>query len=97
MSASCRVQIATCVKDHTKYAVKIIKKADGKEALLLQLQSECSTPTSWFVSWSGTTRQLQLGHAAAAASHRFLQQSQTHGVLRTAKMERMLPHEGSRS
>lgn len=36
----CRVQIATCIKDHTQYAVKIIKKEDGKEALLLQLQSE---------------------------------------------------------
>lgn len=43
------------MKDHTKYAVKIIKKADGKEALLLQLQSEYSTPTSWFVSWFGST------------------------------------------
>jgi hypothetical protein len=36
----CRVQIATCIKDGSQYAVKIIKKADGKEALLLQLQSE---------------------------------------------------------
>jgi hypothetical protein len=35
-----RVQIATCLKDHQQYAVKIIKKADSKEGLLLQLQSE---------------------------------------------------------
>jgi hypothetical protein len=35
-----RVQIATSLKDHHKYAVKIIKKADSKEGLLLQLQSE---------------------------------------------------------
>lgn len=34
-----RVQIATSVKDGNKYAVKIIKKQDGKEALLLQLQN----------------------------------------------------------
>lgn len=37
-----RVQIATCIKDGTKYAVKIIKKSEGKEGLLMQLQSESS-------------------------------------------------------
>lgn len=40
VTAGFRVQIATSIKDGTKYAVKIIKKADGKEALLLQLQSK---------------------------------------------------------
>jgi hypothetical protein len=51
LSDVCRVQIATSVKDGTKYAVKIIKKQDGKEALLLQLQSECShLVLSWCLS-----------------------------------------------
>lgn len=35
-----RVQLATSLKDSRKYAVKIIRKDSGKEALLLQLQSE---------------------------------------------------------
>jgi hypothetical protein len=36
-----RVQLAMSLKDGRKYAVKILPKADGKEALVQQLQSEC--------------------------------------------------------
>lgn len=35
-----RVQLAMSLKDGKKYAVKILKKQEGKEALLLQLQSK---------------------------------------------------------
>jgi hypothetical protein len=39
-ASSCRVQVATSLADGKKYAAKIIKKSEGKEALLLQLQSK---------------------------------------------------------
>jgi serine/threonine protein kinase len=35
-----RVQLAMSLKDGRRYAVKILPKADGKEALVQQLQSE---------------------------------------------------------
>lgn len=39
-----RVQLAMSLKDGKKYAVKIIKKNEGKDALLLQLQGESICP-----------------------------------------------------
>jgi serine/threonine protein kinase len=45
-----RVQLAMSLKDGRKYAVKILQKADGKEALLQQLQSEWDAPASGIVS-----------------------------------------------
>jgi serine/threonine protein kinase len=41
-----RVQLAISLKDGKKYAVKIMAKSDGKEALLQQLQSEWHAPAS---------------------------------------------------
>lgn len=44
-----RVQLAMSLKDGRKYAVKIIKKSEGKEAMMMQLQSECYCDWQWIL------------------------------------------------
>jgi hypothetical protein len=59
------VQLATSVKDGTKYAVKIMTKAQRKEEVLLQLQSE---PVACAAQAAGC-RRCRVGARAAAGGH----------------------------
>jgi hypothetical protein len=85
------VQIATCIKTGAKHAVKILKKQEGKEDLLLQLQSECgihgADSSSCCVGLKENTQQ-----AGGCVAWRMLPHAHTcvHGTL--PGIVRTLPH-----
>jgi hypothetical protein len=61
-----RVQLAMSLKDGKKYAVKIIKKNEGKDALLLQLQGEHVSYSQYIKA--GTTALCGVLHMATVGA-----------------------------